>query len=164
MQDPTREEQLFKHFGLWNEQIESVEQEMPFQYPAAFIEFMPVKWNLRGRNNIWETDLTIRLHIVTEYDAEHTPDFFDIIDDVTAIMQNTLVLKTNRGWMRSQSITGHNCKYYIDNIEEYVCNLQEFLVPPGEEIAIEGPVKVSVGKKKEEEKEEEEKEEEVIND
>ena len=117
-----------KYFGLWNEQTESVEQEIPFQCPAAFIEFMPAKWESK-KNGIQETDLTIRLHIVTEYDTEQTPDFFDIADRVTLTMQNAPVLKTDRRWRRSQSITVHNLKYCIDNIEEYVCNLQEIPEP-----------------------------------
>ena len=130
VQDPENE-QLFKSFGLWNEQTEGVEQEMPFQCPAVFIEFMPAKWRLKG-NGIQETDFAIRLHVITEYDTEQIPDFFDIVDRVTVIMQNSTALKTDRRWTRSQSITVHNSKYCIDSIEEYVCNLQEFPVPPAD--------------------------------
>ena len=123
---------LFKHFGLWNQQTEnseSSEQETLFQTPAVFLEFAPMKWQARG-NGVQETDLTIRLHIVTEYANEQTPELFDIVDCVTAVMHNSSSLGNGK-WLRSQSISDHKHNYYVDNIEEYVCSLQEIPVSPG---------------------------------
>lgn len=128
-------EQLFKHFSLWNQQTEDVEQEIPFQCPAMFVEFMPLKWDQKG-NDVQEANFIIRLHIVAEYDSEQMPDFFDIVDRVTVIMQNAPALETGRRWTRSQSITDHNHKHCIDNIEEYVCHLQEIPVPLGDMVQV----------------------------
>lgn len=124
-----------KHFDLWNQQTEVAGQGTPFQYPAVFLEFAPAKWRSMG-TGIQETDLTVRLHIVTEYDAGQTPDFFDIVDCVTAVMHDSVALESGRRWTRSQSITDHSHKCCIDNIEEYVCNLQEIPAPPGKMVQV----------------------------
>lgn len=39
----------FHHFDLWNEQVVFLEQEEAFELPAAFIEFLPVRWQLPFR-------------------------------------------------------------------------------------------------------------------
>ena len=35
---------VIRHIDLWNEQVEFIEQEEPFDTPAVFIEFRPVQW------------------------------------------------------------------------------------------------------------------------
>ena len=59
---------LFKHFDLWNQQVEFMEQETPFLTPAVFVEFLPMKWRTLG-NRVQDADLITRLHIVTEWHA-----------------------------------------------------------------------------------------------
>ena len=60
-----------KTFDLWNEQVDFIEQEEVFDTPAAFIEFMPVKWgNLGGATQ--RAEVTIRLHIVTPLGRKRT--------------------------------------------------------------------------------------------
>lgn len=39
---------LIRHIDLWNEQVEFIEQEEPFDTPAVFIEFRPVQWRTLG--------------------------------------------------------------------------------------------------------------------
>ncbi|MBR3571668.1 MAG: hypothetical protein IKN99_00215, partial [Bacteroidales bacterium] len=48
---------LFKHFDLWNQQVEFIEQETPFQTPAIFVEFQPLQWRTLG-NRVQDADLT----------------------------------------------------------------------------------------------------------
>ena len=87
---------LFKHFDLWNQQVEFIEQETPFLTPAVFVEFLPMKWRTLG-NRVQDADLITRLHIVTEWHAltaDYTPDdeedraleYLDIVDSVVAAM------------------------------------------------------------------------------
>ncbi len=40
---------LIRHIDLWNEQVEFIEQEEPFDTPAVFIEFRDQRKNLRGK-------------------------------------------------------------------------------------------------------------------
>ena len=45
-----------QHFGIWNEQLQNIEAEIPFYTPAIFIEFMPINWTALG-NNVKVVDL-----------------------------------------------------------------------------------------------------------
>ena len=62
---------FFKHFDLWNQQVEFLEQETPFNTPAVFVEFDPIAWKTTG-NKIQEAEVTVKLHIVTRWYA-NTP-------------------------------------------------------------------------------------------
>jgi hypothetical protein len=123
---------LLLHFDLWNRQVEFIEHETPFSCPAIFVEFSPMQWRTLG-NRVQEATLTTRLHIVTEWHAgtaDYSPTeaqalrFLDITDRVVAAMQNFHAEYTN-SWMRTLSITNHDHERYVDNVEEYVCNLRD---------------------------------------
>ena len=124
-------ESLFKHFDLWNQQVEFIEQETPFLTPAVFVEFLPMKWRTLG-NRVQDADLITRLHIVTEWHADYTPDdledraleYLDIVDNVVAAMQNFTAPCTN-AWMRTQTIPNHNHARYVDSVEEYICRVTD---------------------------------------
>lgn len=127
-------EPLFKHFDLWNQQVEFIEQETPFLTPAVFVEFLPLKWQTLG-NRVQSADLTTRLHIVTEWHAltaDYTPDdledraleYLDIVDSVVAAMQNFAAPCTN-AWMRTQTIPNHNHERYVDSVEEYISRVTD---------------------------------------
>jgi len=124
--------QLFQHFDIWNRQVEFIENETPFTCPAVFVEFSTMDWQTRG-NRVQECDLIVRLHVVTEWHADtadYSPteqqalEFLDIIDRMVAVMQGFSTNYMN-GWLRKQSITNHDHEYYVDNIEEYICNLRD---------------------------------------
>lgn len=125
-------EQLFQHFDLWNQQVEFIEQETQFATPAVFVEFLPHDWKTLG-NRVQSAELFVRLHIVTQWfndTADYTPDCFermaleylDIVDKVVAAMQNFSASNTN-SWMRTKTIPNHNHERFVDNIEEYKCNM-----------------------------------------
>jgi len=122
-------EQLFKHFDLWNKQVEFIEQKTAFETPAVFVEFMPMQWKTLG-NSVQDCQVTVRLHIITECSADYSPteqqmlEVFDIIDRVVAKMQNFDTPYMN-ACMRTQSITSHDHQRYVDNVEEYSCNLRD---------------------------------------
>jgi hypothetical protein len=56
--------QPVKHFDLWNNQLEFIEEEPAFYAPAVFIEFAPISWQLQG-GAVYEAEVTINLHIIT---------------------------------------------------------------------------------------------------
>lgn len=120
--------QLFKHFDLWNQQVEFIEEETPFETPAIFVEFLPHTWKTLG-NRRQASELTTRLHIVTAWyagTADYSPtesqalEYLDIVDKVVASMQNFSATSSN-SWMRKQSVPNHNHERYVDSIEEYIC-------------------------------------------
>lgn len=57
---------LIRHIDLWNEQVEFIEQEEPFDTPAVFIEFRPVQWRTLG-GTTQQADVPFRLHVVTKW-------------------------------------------------------------------------------------------------
>lgn len=128
------DEPLFKHFDLWNQQVEFIEQETPFQTPAVFVEFLPLQWRTLG-NRVQDADLTTRLHIVTEWHsltADYTPDeeqelalaYLDIVDSVVAALQGFSAPNTNT-WMRTKTIPNHNHERFVDSVEEYICKVTD---------------------------------------
>jgi hypothetical protein len=125
--------EMFQHFDLWNRQVEFIEQETPFACPAVFVEFSPIAWQTL-LHKVQEAQLTVRLHIVTEWyagTADYSPtedqalEFLDVTDRVVAAMQGFSTEWTN-SWMRSLSVTNHDHERYVDNVEEYVCNVRDF--------------------------------------
>lgn len=123
-------EPLFKHFDLWNQQVEFIEQETPFQTPAIFVEFQPLQWRTLG-NRVQDADLTTRLHIVTEWNAltadyapeeEEALEYLEIVDSVVTAMHEFTAPNTNT-WMRTQTIPNHNHERYVDSVEEYICKV-----------------------------------------
>ena len=53
-------------YDLWNEQVDFIEEEEPFDMPAVFLEFMPYKWTtLSGA--VQQAAVTVRLHVVTPW-------------------------------------------------------------------------------------------------
>jgi len=132
--DPETEEPFFKHFDLWNQNVEFIEQETPFATPAVFFEFMPIQWRTMGQQ-VQDADLTIKLHIVTEWHsetAEYTPEeirqrmlkYLDIPGMVVEALQGFCTPFTN-GLMRTQSTINHNHERYVDSVEEYVCRVED---------------------------------------
>ncbi|MEG1998566.1 MAG: hypothetical protein RRY55_01220 [Bacteroidales bacterium] len=125
-------EPLFRHFDLWNQQVEFIEAETPFVCPAVFVEFDRIDWRTLG-NCVQECTLRVRLHIVTEWysdTADYSPtedqalEYLDIIDRAVAVLQgfNTSYMT---GWQRSASITNHDHERFVDSVEEYVCMLRD---------------------------------------
>ena len=54
-----------KHIDLWNNQIEMEAQELPFNRPAVFLEFLPVTWHTLGQKRS-DADINFALHLVTD--------------------------------------------------------------------------------------------------
>lgn len=125
---------VIKTFDLWNEQIEFIEQEEVFGTPAAFIEFLPMKWvNLGG--NAQQADITLRLHIVTTWNGsardgssfqQQTLQRFDLLDTIDRCLSN---LQGDNGtvrfcmFCRSGSSTNHNHEDLIEDITDYTCRV-----------------------------------------
>ena len=131
-------EQLFKHFDLWNQQVEFIEEETPFNTPSVFIEFGTFNWRtLPGR--MQECEATIRLHIVTPWYAntpENTPEpqrtqaleYLTLPSIIVAALQNFTIapcgsLERANSFTRIKSEVNHNHERYVDSIETYSFHL-----------------------------------------
>ena len=57
-----------KHVDLYNENVEYVDEESPWQRPAVFIEFGDIEWRpLTGSKLSQRGEGDVRLHIVTDW-------------------------------------------------------------------------------------------------
>lgn len=68
-----------KYVGLWNNQLQYIEGEQPFDTPAVFIEFEPTQWSelLHG---VREAVVTVRLHVITDSRVGRWADIVDVFD------------------------------------------------------------------------------------
>lgn len=87
----------FKHFNKWNNQIVNIEQEVPFERPALFIEIEPVQWSIVNKR-LKKGDISIVFHVVTDsYDtfADDTDGLaaLEITDNVIAIIETLQIPK-----------------------------------------------------------------------
>jgi hypothetical protein len=126
------DEPLFRHIDLWNQNVEFIEQEIPFEMPAAFIEFMPVEWQTLGMK-AQQADLTFRIHCVTQWrgSTHHGAAAPETAVDYLHIP--TLVLKSLQGMMvegsgqftRVRSVINHNHAEIVDSTEYYRGRIEE---------------------------------------
>ncbi|MDD3688355.1 MAG: hypothetical protein PHE56_16545 [Bacteroidales bacterium] len=121
---------LFKHFDLFNRQVEFLEQETPFEFPAVFIEFVPHQWQTMQMKQ-QQSDIVVRIHIVTQWfaqTADYSPlssqslDYLDLPGRVLIAMQSKDATQSN-SFMRVRSVPNHNHVGLLDNIEEYQCRI-----------------------------------------
>lgn len=121
---------VFGHFDLWNQNVEFIEQETPFPFPAIFIEFMPITWNKMGYNK-QDANITVRIHIVSRWHsntADYNPQSYDALEylELADIVNNKLTnFATTMGnrFMRTKSEINHNHETILDSVEEFVCNV-----------------------------------------
>ena len=116
--------QPIAHIDLWNQHMSFLEQEMPFQLPAVFIEFNPTDW-AHVDNGVYKTNQEVRLHIITEWpgpDAseEGLGEVFDLIDEVLWALHNVCG-RSFRALQRVGSETNHDHEELIDMVETYRC-------------------------------------------
>lgn len=120
------EDNKIKHFDLWNQQVEFIEQETAFDMPAVFIEFQPIQWQSLG-GGVQQATIGINLHVVTEYKGASADNsgfqtealaYFDLLDDINKKMYG-MKGKNFHACKRVSSATNHNHEEIIENIEVF---------------------------------------------
>lgn len=130
--------QYFKSFDLWNQNVEFMEEDEPFDRPAVFIEFDPINWQALGGKN-QKAVATVRLHIVTDWHANTADNvaseyrtqalaYLDAPSYVLKAMQGlviqpTAAMRCSNTWTRTQSIVNHNHERYVDSVEVYTTHI-----------------------------------------
>jgi hypothetical protein len=82
------------HVRLWNNQIDSAEQnkEIPHLFPAIFIDFPMIEWFQKGKGTQNADMMTVRLYICNEsfHTAENDEDvaIFDLREEVFLALQD----------------------------------------------------------------------------
>ncbi|MCF0219100.1 MAG: hypothetical protein HUK14_04890 [Muribaculaceae bacterium] len=117
---------------LWNNQVQALNGGTAFALPAVFVEFETLEWkqqNVGARRGT----LGLRLHVVTRSVSTHghndprialALDVFDLLDNINAAMQG--LRGTNfSGFMLTTSATNHDHAEIVENVERYVCGVQD---------------------------------------
>lgn len=127
-----------KHFDLWNEQVEFIEQEEPFGIPAVFVEFRPVRWATLG-GMVQQADVDIRLHIVTRWKGSAKDgslfltdalERFDLLDRIDRCLFNLQEAEGGTSFCmfrRTGSSTNHDHDELVEDIADYTCKATEQL-------------------------------------
>lgn len=123
---------VIKHFDLWNQNVEFLNQEQPAFFPLCFIEFMPVRWeHLNG--GVRTAAFTIRLHIVSQwlYPTEDGSGFqeqglayLDLLDEVNRVLHQ-FSGESFGSFCCTQSVTNHNHEGIIEDIEEFTVTVKD---------------------------------------
>lgn len=117
---------------LWNNQVQTLNGGAAFPFAAVFIEFEAVEWkqqNMGARRGA----LAVRLHVVTRAVATHGHKdpriddalaVFDLLDSINTAMQG-LRGDNFSGFMLTTSATNHDHAEIVENVERYVCGVQD---------------------------------------
>lgn len=118
---------IFRHFDLWNQQLEYLDEEQAFNTPAVFIEFLPINWRQQSLG-ARDASVSLNLHVVTrrnmptrtisQYGADAL-DFFALLDALN------LCLHGHRGeqfggFTSVVSTTDNNYDELMHSTEQYV--------------------------------------------
>lgn len=127
---------LIRHVDLWNQNVEFIEEDAPWDRPAVFIEFGEIMWGpYKGPVNGLTGKGEVLLHIVTDwkgsaaegspYQAETLADYeltnriFDRISGLRGISFRNLIL--------TRTMTNHNHQELLENIEVYTVTYERHL-------------------------------------
>lgn len=118
-----------KYIDLWNHNVEYIEQEEGWERPAVFVEFEPVKWMVINRGEEYKADVTVNLHVVTDWAGSSSADsvfrseslaVFDLLEEIHAALTG-LSGETFERLDIVSSTTNHNHEDIVENIESYRC-------------------------------------------
>lgn len=130
--------QVFKHFDLWNEQVEFIEDETPFEVPAVFIEFRGITWS-DTMQNVQRAQFPVRLHVVTEWKGSecegslYQDKALERLDIVDGLAKHLFNWRHQEGttdiqrMQRSASYTNHNHGELVEDIEDFTCTVLQHL-------------------------------------
>lgn len=123
---------VIRHIDLWNEQVEFIEQEEPFDTPAVFIEFRPVQWRTLS-GTVQQADVPFRLHVVTKWKGsardgsmfqEESLARFDLLDKIDAWLFNFGIRDEKESvcmTRRTGNSTNHNHEELVEDISDFTC-------------------------------------------
>ena len=119
------------HVGLWNNQLQYIAEEQPFDTPAVFIEFEPTQWSelLHG---VREAVVTVRLHVVTDSRVGRWADIVDVFDlheRINAALHAVHRIETDGSVIDSLALaadaTDHNFDELRDDTLDYRCHVTD---------------------------------------
>lgn len=103
-----------KHIGLWNHNVEFIEDEQAWERPAVFVEFGQIDWVLLKDNSHRGTG-KVRLHVVTDWSDDEP---FALTDKIVEAVDG-LDGEKFYGMTVLTTYTNHNHEELVESIEEF---------------------------------------------
>jgi len=110
---------IFLHSDLWNNQLEFIEEEIPFPTPAVFPELLPNNWTQKN-NTTQESDIRINFHVV-HTDPMAILQLCDLLHFALARFRSDTTARP----IRENSTPDHNHGELCDFIEQYRIKLED---------------------------------------
>lgn len=119
-----------KHIDLWNQNVQFIEQESPWQRPAIFVEFLPIKWGANVPARSYHARVKIILHVVQDWQGDASPDSEFREDNLSSFtlceqLHKALSGLCGAGYQNfdlEESYSNHNHEDIIDSMEVYACD------------------------------------------
>ena len=127
---------IIRHVDLWNQNVEFIDEDSPWERPAAFIEFGTIYWDpLKGPANGMKGTGELRLHIVTDWKgsaASDSPSRDETLKDynlLNCIQGQVMDLRgeTFRNIRLLRTEINHNHQEILENIEVYQATYERVL-------------------------------------
>ena len=126
-----------RHVDLWNEQVAFIEEEVPFDFPAVFVQFGQIDWRAVNVDSglCWRGECTVSLHIVDRWpgSAAVGSDEMDAalgVFDLAKRIHEKMEGMAGDGYDSLRlvaSMINHNHEDIIENIEVYKTKLYRML-------------------------------------
>ena len=117
----------FKHFDLWNRQVEFLDEDAPFPTPALSVEFGDITWRELSGGSTFRGEGTVILHVVERFEgsavtgAVNRDDVLAQLDWSARIQRALLRLKGESfdGLRLTTTRTNHDHEDIIESIEVF---------------------------------------------
>lgn len=109
-----------RHVDLWNRNVEFIEQETPWERPAVFVEFRPIRWEPVVHGVEYRAEVGVNLHVVTDWDGGDGPGCFRLPEKIHRALAG-MEGGTFADFDLESSVTNHDHEEIVENIECYSC-------------------------------------------
>lgn len=112
---------VVKHVGLWNQDTEFLEESMPFERPAVFVEFGPITWDTVFK--AWPVCARgvgdVKLHVVVDWNGDQDSAIaMDLSQKVAGVLMSISDIEQGYAVMKpGQTLTNHDHEQILENIE-----------------------------------------------
>lgn len=126
-----------KHVGLWNQDTEFLEESLPFERPAVFVEFGPITWDTVFK--AWPVCARgvgdVKLHVVTDWNGDRdSMTALELSQKVAGVLMSIGDIEHGFAVMKpGQTLTNHNHEQILENIEVLSVKWQQVYDMIGEE-------------------------------
>jgi hypothetical protein len=106
-----------KHIDLWNRNVEFIDEEMPWERPAVFVEFGPIEWTPLTMRSLRGTG-KVRIHLVVDWTDDKMLESFIASTKIIQTLQD-LSGDGFDGFELVETQTNHNHEELVESIEVF---------------------------------------------